>query len=286
MEFEAIGTHWTIKIYNQISDSQESDIFASVRQRIDTYDKHYSRFRPDSLIAQMAREPGIYTLPEDAKPLFDTYEKIYKCTHGLVTPLIGNALSDAGYDASYSLETKEMSSPPAWEDALDYAFPKLVIKQPVLIDVGAAGKGYLIDIVADLLKEQGLTAFMINAGGDIVHVDGEEHDMRVGLEHPLDTSSVIGIAEIENESICGSAGNRRKWGRFHHILNPHTLTSPDHILGVWVVANTGLVADALTTCLFFVEPEVMESVFSFDYIIYYTDQRVRTSPHFRGELLV
>lgn len=284
MEFEAIGTHWKITIHDKISDAKQSDIFKLITDRIAVYDKHYSRFRNDSLVAEMSRCAGEYVLPDDAKPMFDLYEKLYKLTNGSVTPLIGKLLSDAGYDATYSLETKPLHAPLKWEDAIDYMFPRLTIKQPVLLDVGAAGKGYLVDIVGNLMLDQGIASFTINAGGDIVHTDVERKKIRVGLEHPNDSTSAIGVAQIGNESICGSAGNRRTWNQFHHILDPHKLASPKHIAAVWVIAETGLLADALTTCLFFVEPEMLKTPFSFEYLIVYADLTMRRSPGFNAEM--
>ncbi len=286
MEFEAIGTHWMIHIHERISDKKKSDIFSCVLDRIAIYDKQYSRFRGDSLVAKMSSCAGEYTLPDDAKPMFDLYEKMYHLTGGSVTPLIGNLLSDAGYDATYSLTPKMRHAPPAWEEAIEYNFPRLTIKQPVLIDIGAAGKGYLVDLVGELLEAQGVESFTINAGGDIVHKDANGNFMRVGLEHPDDATSVIGVATIGNESICGSAGNRRAWNGFHHIMDPHTLESPRHIAATWVIAKTGLLADALTTCLFFAEPEVLETQFIFTYLILYADFSTRASNGFNAELFL
>ena len=99
MEFEAIGTHWKIQIHDEISDSLRSDIFALVHKRIAEYDKNYSRFRSDSLVTEMSKQIGVYTLPNDAKPMFDLYEQLYRLTNGSVTPLIGNLLEESGYDA-------------------------------------------------------------------------------------------------------------------------------------------------------------------------------------------
>ena len=52
----------------------------------------------------MARAAGQYHLPDDAKPMFDLYYKLYAATDGKCTPLIGQVLVDAGYDANYSLQ--------------------------------------------------------------------------------------------------------------------------------------------------------------------------------------
>src|SRR5690348_14240178 len=96
--FDAIGTAWTIEIFEPLSASQRSQLEQAIMRRIGQYDKDYSRFRDDSLIAAMSKKAGKYTLPDDAKPLFELYRQLYEATGGAVTPLIGQTLSDAGYD--------------------------------------------------------------------------------------------------------------------------------------------------------------------------------------------
>lgn len=42
----------------------------------------------------------------------------------------------------------------------------------------------------------------------------------VGLEHPLNPGMVIGIAKLQNDSLCASASNQRRWGDgLHHVLD-------------------------------------------------------------------
>jgi thiamine biosynthesis lipoprotein len=234
---------------------------------------------------EMAENAGEYELPEDAEMLFDLYRDVYEQTGGLVTPLVGQLLSDTGYDAAYSLNPKsELSAPPLWEESLVYAFPKLTILQPVLFDLGAAGKGYLVDIVSRIIIDAGVTSFCVNAGGDIYAYSQMGVGTRCALEHPDDPTLAIGIATITNQSICGSAGNRRAWDNYHHIINPKTLISPRHIRAVWVVAESALLADILTTCLFFVAPSILSGRYSYEYLIVYEDHSIEQSPAFPAEL--
>lgn len=199
-----------------------------------------------------------------------------------MTPLVGRLLEDAGYDAAYSLEqAAPLVSPPAWDDVMEVGEKDLCIKEPVLLDFGAAGKGYLIDIVAGILEAHGISEFSIDAGGDII-VRGAVQ--RVGLENPLNASEVIGTVDVANQSICGSSGNRRAWGKFHHIMDPRTLASPRHIKALWVVADTTLLADGLSTALFFVEPEALEAKYDFEYTILYPDASFKKSEGFAGEI--
>jgi thiamine biosynthesis lipoprotein len=62
------------------------------------------------------------------------------------------------------------------------------------------------------------------------------------------------------------------------------MQSPQHIAAVWAVADTALLADGMTTCLFFTEPDILQQHFSFEYVIMYTDRTVHLSAGFPGEL--
>lgn len=231
---------------------------------------------------------------------------MYDATDGLVTPLIGQVISDAGYDASYSLNSKPViARARKWDDVMSYEHPTLTVLEPVMLDFGAIGKGYAIDMVGRLMKENGFENFVVNAGGDILCRSTKVHDaanmgakemnsrssLRIGLEHPNNPQQVIGVAEISNQSICGSAGNRRAWGEFHHIINPATATSPKHISALWVVTDASIknptaLADALTTGLFFVEPNVLARrlCMEFEYLIIYADNTINKSKNFPAEI--
>lgn len=283
-QFEAIGTHWVLDIIDDLSAQSTKELLQAIASRIEQFDSAYSRFRKDSLVSLMAQEKGVYELPEDAEPLLEFYRKLYILTEGKFTPLIGNTLEQAGYDAEYSLMPQELSKPPEWDDAINITFPKIEILEPTLLDVGAAGKGYLVDIVSEIMLGRGVKSFCVDAGGDIVHRSIKNEPLRVGLENPFDVTQAIGVAEIVNQSLCASAGNRRQWEGYNHIINPQTLTSTTEIAAVWVVAESGLIADGLATALFFSKPAVLSKEFSFEYLILNQDSSVKKSENFSAEL--
>lgn len=285
-EFEAIGTHWCIDLPATLDAQRVEFVMEMIHRRIGEFDKTYSRFRADSVVTAMAKMGGRYELPEDAVPMLEFYKALYNLTHGAVTPLIGQALSDAGYDAEYSLITKSMTSPKPWDDVMRVEGSVIHLFEPALLDFGAAGKGYLIDIVSDLIEAQGIDSYCVDAGGDMRHRGEVDEPLRVGLENPADATQVIGVASIVSRSICGSAGNRRAWGAFTHILDPRLLTSPRHILALWVVADSTMIADGLTTALMFVNPEVLQSEFDFEYAILRPDFSLDRSTNFPGEFFL
>jgi thiamine biosynthesis lipoprotein len=276
LQFDAIGTTWVIAY------DASRQATTAVRVLIERFDQTYSRFRSDSFVRSIAQEPGRFILPDDAEPLLSFYKQLYVVTEGKVTPLIGQLMADAGYDANYSLVPGELPAVPVWDDVLNYDHPLLQTYEPVLLDFGAAGKGYLIDLIANLFEERGVTNYVINAGGDIFIVNREE----VALENPNNINEAIGVATIEHQAICGSAGNRRKWAQFTHIIDPFTKESPMSIAGTWVIADSAMIADGLATALFFTDPMTLRQSFSFEHAIVTSDGLLDTSDGFPADFFI
>jgi thiamine biosynthesis lipoprotein len=216
--------------------------------------------------------------------MFAMYRKLYDLTNGAFTPLIGQVLVDAGYDASYSLKPGMLHAPKAWDEVMTWHAPVLTTREPVQLDFGAAGKGYIVDLVGELIERDGVFDYCVDAGGDIRYRTSVGAPLRVGLENPADTKQAIGIATLGNASLCGSAGNRRAWAEFHHTINPHTLSSPKHLQAVWVIAETTLLADALTTALQFLSAADLRAVFTFEYLLLREDYSAEHSSGFPSEL--
>ena len=285
LNFKAIGTSWKIDIYKKIGEIKEAELFDVIKNRIEIFESNYSRFRESSIVTQISKEKSLgqtFIMPDDAEKMLSFYYDLYNLTDGFFTPLIGNLLSDAGYDAKYSLIAKEkLTASPTWSESIEYHHPNLFVKKPAMLDFGAAGKGYIIDIIGELLEQNDIDEYCIDAGGDILHKG--KNPINVGLENPKNTKEVIGVYTLANGSICGSAGNRRAWDRFNHIMNPKTLESASEILAIWVTANSAMLADALTTCLFFVLPDKLMTHYNFEYIIMYKDFSIEKSAGFEAK---
>ena len=284
IKFEGIGTKWQIDLYSPLSPNQWEYLQTVIQKRVELFEKTYTRFWPDSYTNLTLSQIGTHLLPSDAEPLFSLYQKLYTVTKGLFTPLIGQVLIDAGYNAEYSLKGGILHRPPSWDSVLDYKYPTITIKKQAALDFGACGKGYLIDIISDLIREHGVSAFCVEAGGDMRYESLKP--LRVGLENPNNPEQAIGVATITNTSLCASSGSRRKWGEYHHIINPHTLTSPDKVIATWVTAKNTILADALATSLFLVEPSALLPYFSFEHLVLFADSSFEKSPAFPAELFL
>lgn len=285
--FDAIGTSWEIETPVPLGTPRLQRIL----ERVERFDATYSRFRPDSLVSRIASSPkgGCFTFPEDAITLFDLYDRLHASTKGAVDPLVGRDLELLGYDRDYSLTLdvpgfrRHALARPIWSKDVRRDGISLVTSRPLVIDVGAAGKGYLVDILASLLREEGCTSFVIDGGGDLLHSGGDA--LLVGLEHPFDARLAIGVAHVRDRALCASAVKRRAWGEgLHHVIDGRTGTPTRDVVATWAVAGDAATADGLATALFFIPGDQLASAFRFSWVRMFADGRAEASADFDGEL--
>lgn len=248
--FEAIGTRWQVDAEAGLTPELRHEIDAL----IDRFDRTWSRFRDDSLVTRMSREPGRYEPDDDGRAMLACYAALVAATDGALTPLVGRALEHLGYDAHYSLRRRPGPvTVPRWREAVTWDGTTLTVHEPVMLDVGAVGKGRLVDRLADLLEEAGHREYTIDAGGDLRHRG--ERPIHVALEDPADTTRAIGIVQLRDGALCASGTNRRAWGPgLHHILDGRTGRPVTHVVATWACAPTAMAADAAASALFFLPP--------------------------------
>jgi thiamine biosynthesis lipoprotein len=270
-EFEAIGTKWVIDTKTQLADSEKS----AIARYIESFDRAYSRFRDDSLVHALAESPGAsFTFPPNVTDILDIYDTLNELSEGKINPLAGGSLEALGYDAQYSLRASRPLPAPNCRTTLVRNDTSLSINAPAVLDIGAIGKGYLVDALAAIVAKTH-KSFVVDGSGDIA-VCGDNMQ-RIGLEHPSDPSKAIGVVTVQNASLCGSGIGKRTWGKgLHHIIDATTgLPTTSTIIATWAIAPNTVLADALTTGLFFIGPAQLREKFgNFDYVIMHNDGRV------------
>ncbi|MBD9651455.1 FAD:protein FMN transferase [Ensifer sp. ENS09] len=284
--FDAIGTAWEVDTPAPLDAGTREEILGLVV----SFDRTYSRFRKDSMIARVSEavDGGSFVFPSEAAGMFDLYDRLYVATDGAVDPLIGRDLELLGYDREYSLLPLPIDcglQRASWRRDVLRNGSELSTRKPLTIDLGAVGKGYLVDLVADVLEKAGFRDFIVDGSGDMRHAGGTA--LEVGLEHPLDPTMVIGVASLLNRSLCASAANRRRWGdNLHHVLDGRTGGPTMDVIATWAIAADTATADGLATALFFGSASRLKTTFDFSYVRMFADGRVEVSEDFEGELFI
>lgn len=280
LEFQALGTSWWIDTEQPLHDHTA----ASVHTRVAEFDQTYSRFRADSLVSQVNRTAGQYRFPTDAGPLFQFYRQLYDATTGAVTPLVGRALEHLGYDPDYTLQRRPgKETVPRWDDVLHVDGHTITVTQPLLLDLGAAGKGHLVDNIAAILRADGISGFLVDASGDLRH--SGTRPCQIALEHPTDPTQAIGTVALSNNAVAASTSQRRRWGPdLHHIIDPTTSEPTTDIVAAWAIAGTTMTADGLSTALFFTPPHQLAQHFNFQWVRALRNGTIQHSANFTGNL--
>lgn len=122
------------------------------------------------------------------------------------------------------------------------------------LTLNGIAQGYAAEQARTLLRSHGITAALLDCGewAPVGHApDGQP--WRLGLASPRDSARLLRTLAADGRGIAVSTDATLRFGaddRDHHILDPHTGRSPQHLSAVVVAAPSTTLADALTKVLF------------------------------------
>ena len=125
------------------------------------------------------------------------------------------------------------------------------------IDLGGVSKGYTTQVVSDYLRLNGITYFLINAGGNVSCGDSYGKDYyKIGIQNP-DGNGIVSTLKGTNISVVTSGGYERNYeynGKvYNHIIDPTTLYPGNKMKSVTIVSTDSGLADMLSTTLFLMD---------------------------------
>jgi len=127
------------------------------------------------------------------------------------------------------------------------------------LDVGAIGKGYATERVAQYMIDKGYTSLLLSVGGNVRAIGSREEKQKawnVGIQNPdLESKDkYLMITELENLSLVSSGDYERYYTvdgkRYHHIIDPDTLMPAEYFTAVSIICEDSGLADALSTTVF------------------------------------
>lgn len=150
---------------------------------------------------------------------------------------------------------------------LDPSTRSVRFRQPGLeLNLGAIGKGYTLDRIADALAAGGIGDFLLHGGNSSVLARGERQNSEfrvqrslppgwsVALRHPLKPE--IRLAEFWlRDQALGTSGSGTQFFHHHgkrygHIIDPRSGWPAEQVLSATVIAPTAELADALSTAFY------------------------------------
>ena len=160
----------------------------------------------------------------------------------------------------------------------------LTLPQNMQLDLGAVAKGYTGDWLMEIFKQNGITSAIVELGGNVQALGAKPDGSpwRVGIQSP-EGDGYAGILEIEDKAVVTSGGYQRYFEQdgsvYWHILNPEDgKPARSGLASVTIVADEGLLCDALSTALFVMGKEKAKAYWqennNFDFILVGEDGKI------------
>jgi thiamine biosynthesis lipoprotein len=161
------------------------------------------------------------------------------------------------------------------------------------VHLGGIGKGYAIDRAIALLRQQKLTDFMIQSGGDL-YVAGSNGGTpwKLGIADPRGAHEPFATLEMRDGTLSTSGDYERSFMkdgvRYHHLLDPDFGEPARGCRSVTIVTNRAVMADVLSTGVFIMGPDegmkLIEQLPDVEGVIVTSDNEVLISSGLRGRI--
>jgi len=235
-----MATHFEVRIANE-GRSYAAQAAQAALDLLDKLESHLSRFRPSSDIAQSAHlAPGeTMRLSEPAFACIEIAKKMELATRGSFSP------------TPAALQTQ--TSMPQWSlRAEDFSIR--CDSGRLEFDLGAIGKGFALDRMAELLRHWDCPTFLLVAGGSSI-LAGDPPTGAPGWSCGLGDDNAPQRFYLAHASLSGSG--LAVMGS--HILDPRTGQPAVRRRRAWALTDTAAESDALSTaCMVLSEAELGE----------------------------
>ena len=275
---ETMGTSYHIT-YKLPDNADEADIQAAIDQRLQQINASMSTYQDDSTISKfnrLAKDEPI-TIDADFSQVLQISKQVYEQSNGAFDPTVMPLVETWGFGSTMTVE--RLQSPPT---ALEIAEAKALVdfkgilhnnnsiyktKDGVGLDFSAVAKGYGVDVIAAVLREDyNIRNYMVEIGGEVATsgVSAQQQPWQIALDAPIEGSTVSErqtIAAIRqpmntsNKMHLATSGNYRNSVIFDNKRYSHTIdpTTGSPIAGgapsVTVAAQSVALADAWATAL-------------------------------------
>jgi len=262
--FEALGTKWFIT-------AEQSFDGSLIQKTADDFEQQFSRFIHGNYLDQLNSKSGEIAVSATTAQLFHLGQLLELASQRAFSLQVGQTLAAYGYASGKTIKTvpsEEVKINGTWS-INDNLLKKTADTR---FDLGAIGKGFCLDLIADQLRQADCRHFLVEAGGDFVvtsKVDGQP--WVIGLRHPRDEQRLVGKVMLRDAALACSGIAQRKYKSFHHLIDTATHQPQQHTLGSFVIAPTASIADGIATLLCVVPPEERHQVIT-QYITLYQQE--------------
>lgn len=256
------GVTMGVVAYNVKYIGKDLQLKPSIDKMLKAFNQSLSTYIPESEISTLNREGKVQLKSKFLYPVLKRSKTIYEKTFHTFDPSIGPVIQAWGFDAKKPIaipNAKLIDSLLQMTGMSKVRFDEQFVEIPkgMELNFSAIAKGYAVDLVGELLEEQGIEDYLVEIGGELraKGMNQEEETWKVGIENPLvkiDEQKLFAVSRLRNRSLATS-GNYRNYYKKNgkliaHIIDPRTGYNTNHnLLSASVFAKDCLTADAYAT---------------------------------------
>lgn len=263
-----MGTTWSVAMHSLPAGIDSAALKTQLQQRLEQINALMSTYDPMSEISRFndQKSSDWFAISKETAEVIALSLETSRLTEGAFDISVGPLVELWGFGAAQRGEhvpTDEQIN----AQLAQVGFQKLELRRepaairklhPLLrIDLSAVAKGYAVDLLAELLKQQGIRNFLVEIGGEL-QVSGQRSDgtpWRIAIEKPQ-----AGAREVETVfpltgSALATSGTYRNFyeedgQRYAHTIDPVSGRPIRHKLASVTVLDPDCArADALATAL-------------------------------------
>lgn len=264
LTWTALGTRCTVQ-YSATSAAQAQAFETAAVGWVAAFEAKYSRFRPDSLLSRINAAAGLAPVAIDAEMegLLALCGRLHFMTQGVLDPTALPLLRLWDYKAVNPRLPTEGELGAArrlvgWKKVQRTPGHVFLPERGMALDFGGFGKEWAVDIVAQIARDHGLPAALVDFGHDLraFGVPPGRPAWHIGLEDPTNPGATKGsLALTQGQGVASSGDYLRRvvidGVRYGHIVDPRSgRPVANGCLQATIIAPTCLQAGVLATAAF------------------------------------
>lgn len=267
-----MGSMVELKFYSPSEQLFHRVVDACV-ERTREIDRLFSNYRDDSVLAEVNRNAGVapVSVPAEFMRLAQASIRYSELTEGAFDITVGTLFE------LWRAETRAGRLPARSRirDALGCTgFQKIKINEAksqvlldgncVRLDFGAIGKGYAVDEMVKIARQNGIRRGLVNFGGNIYAMDppAGRKFWDVGVRKPGSGNEIISKLDLVNKGVATSGDYERYFEhagrRYSHIIDPRTGWPAEDVTSVVATSRNATEADVFSTAVSVLGPSGAE----------------------------
>ena len=262
----AMGTEFAIDIYAVDQDSAET-VMNLAFDEIDRLDDLLSNYRPSSELSRINREASTGPVITDPETFHFLDRSLFwsRQSDGAFDITVGPLLHAWGFffhngRIPSDAELTALRDRVGWQHVVLAPATRSVTFLPprqMELDPGSIGKGFAVDRVVALLREQSVTSAFISAGSSTLYAIGAPPGAAgwpVNIPDPRHAGTIFSTILLRDSSLSTGACTEKFFiqngHRYCHIFDPRTMRPVEGMLQTSVISPSATDSDALSTVVF------------------------------------